>query len=61
MISISIPQRDALQALQDRGWTLILSSLQHLPREEAIVLEVHGKDTGARMFLVIEPDGYVHS
>lgn len=61
MISISIEQRESLQALQDRGWTLILSSLQHLPLEKAIVLQVHGKETGARMFLVIEPDGSVHS
>lgn len=61
MINLTEQQREALSNLQGRGWTLDLSSLAHLPGEKAVVICVHGKSTGAMMFMVIEPDGYTHS
>jgi hypothetical protein len=57
---LSISQIEALFKLKERGWILNFENFQHLPGEKAVVIEVIG-GSGMRMFMVIEPDGYIHS
>ena len=49
-----------LSKLQEMGWALDFNDLMHLPAERAIAIRVVGK-SGMVMYMVIEPDGYVHS
>ena len=49
-----------LSQLQTRGWTLDFNDLMHLPAERAIAIRVVGQ-SGMVMYMVIEPDGYIHS
>ncbi|CAB4147907.1 hypothetical protein UFOVP510_55 [uncultured Caudovirales phage] len=58
--NLSIPQIEALFALKARGWTLNFDNFQHLPGEKAVVIQVIG-GSGMIMFMVIEPDGHIHS
>lgn len=57
---LSVPQIEGLFALKARGWTLDFEDFQHLPGEKAVAIKVTG---GSRMimYMVIEPDGYIHS
>lgn len=63
LFNLSLKQINSLLRLQANGWELDLTTLSKLPgnSEYAIVIAVSGKETGARMFFVIEPDGYTHS
>jgi hypothetical protein len=61
--NLSLKQISALLLLQSRGWILELDTLHKLPgsSEFAIAIGVTGKETGMKMCMVIEPDGYTHS
>ena len=61
--NLSLKQINSLLLLQERGWILELDTLHKLPgsTEFAIAIGVTGKETGMKMVMVIEPDGYTHS
>lgn len=63
IFNLSLKQIESLLRLQARGWILDLETLHKLPgnSEYAIAIAVSGQETGAKMSMVIEPDGYTHS
>jgi len=60
-MTLTIPQLIALSKIQSNGWTLDFTNFMKLPAEQAVAIHVIGAETGASMYLVIEPDGYTHS
>jgi len=60
-VELTNAQLEALIKLVNIGWTLDYSSITKLPREQCIMIAVEGKNTGAKMVLGIEADGYTHS
>jgi hypothetical protein len=51
----------ALSKLQTQGWILHYCDFQHLVGEKAVAVLVEGSQTGIKMYMVVEPDGYTHS
>lgn len=60
-VELTNAQLESLIKLVNIGWTLDYSSITKLPREQCIVITVEGKNTGAKMVMGIEADGYTHS
>lgn len=60
-VELTHAQLESLIKLVNIGWTLDYSSINKLPAEQCIVITVEGKNTGAKMILGIEADGYTHS
>jgi hypothetical protein len=63
LFNLSLKQIEALLRLQANGWVLDLTTLHKLPgnSEYAIAIGCSGKETGMKIYFVIEPDGYAHS
>ena len=51
----------ALSKLQTQGWILHYCDFMHLVGEKAVAILVEGSQTGIKMYMVVEPDGYTHS
>lgn len=60
-VELTNAQLESLIKLVNIGWTLDYSSITKLPAEQCIVITVEGKNTGAKMILGIEANGYTHS
>lgn len=60
-VDLTPAQLESLIKLVNIGWILDYSSISKLPSEQCIVIAVEGKNTGAKMILGIEADGYTHS
>lgn len=60
-VTITGDQLDAIVRLMKNGWKVDFTSINKLPAEQCITINVTGEKTGARMVMGIEADGYAHS
>ena len=60
-VEITPQQLQALIKLVERGWKLDYNSIYKPVADVCIMINVEGKDTGMKMTMGIEPDGYTHS
>lgn len=60
-VEITTQQLQGLIKLVERGWKLNYNSIHKLPADTCIMIEVTGNNTGIKMTMGIEADGYTHS
>ena len=60
-VEVTPEQLQGLIKLIQRGWKLDYTSIHKLPADTCIMIAVEGMETGMKMTMGIEADGYTHS